>query len=101
MNLNNFKKMKKSAILVNTARGKIISEKDLIHALESKMIVGAALDVFEKEPIGKVHKLTKMQNVVLAPHIGSSSAETRAKMAQITVQNLILGLQKKKMVYSV
>jgi glyoxylate reductase len=42
-----------------------------------------------------------MQNVVLAPHIGSSSAETRAKMAQITVQNLILGLQKKKMIYSV
>lgn len=101
MNLNNFKKMKKSAILINTARGKIISEKDLIHALESKMIAGAALDVFEKEPIGKGHKLTKMQNVVLAPHIGSSSAETRAKMAQITVQNLILGLQKKKMVYSV
>ena len=101
MNLNNFKKMKKSAILVNTARGKIISEKDLIRALESKIIAGAALDVFEKEPIGKGHKLTKMQNVVLAPHIGSSSAETRAKMAQITVQNLILGLQKKKMVYSV
>ena len=101
MNLKNFKKMKKSAILVNTARGKIIDENDLVHALESKIIAGAALDVFEKEPIGKGHKLTKMQNVVLAPHIGSSSAETRAKMAQITVQNLILGLQKKKMIYSV
>ena len=101
MNLKTMKKMKRSAILVNTARGKIINEKDLLKALKAKIIAGAALDVFEKEPIGKNHKLTRMQNVVLAPHIGSSSAETRAKMAQITIQNLILGLEKKKMVYSV
>ncbi|WP_100182508.1 2-hydroxyacid dehydrogenase [Candidatus Nitrosotenuis aquarius] len=101
MNLKTMKKMKKSAILINTARGKIINEKDLVRALEAKIIAGAALDVFEKEPIGKNHKLTRMQNVVLAPHIGSSSAETRAKMAQITIQNLILGLEKKKMIYSV
>jgi glyoxylate reductase len=101
MNLKTMKKMKRSAILINTARGKIINEKDLVKALKAKIIAGAALDVFEKEPIGKNHKLTRMQNVVLAPHIGSSSAETRAKMAQITIQNLILGLQEKKMVYSV
>ncbi len=101
MNLKTFRKMKKTAVIINTARGKIINEKDLIHALKSGIIAGAALDVFEKEPIGKNHEMTKMQNVVLAPHIGSSSAETRAKMAQITVQNLILGLQKKKMIYSV
>jgi glyoxylate reductase len=101
MNYNAFRKMKKTAVIINTARGKIINEKDLIHALKSRIIAGAALDVFEKEPIGKNHALAKMQNVVLAPHIGSSSAETRAKMAQITVQNLILGLQKKKMIYSV
>ena len=101
MNLKVFRKMKKTAILINTARGKIINEKDLVRALESKIIAGAALDVFEKEPIGKNHKLAKMQNVVLAPHIGSSSAETRAMMAQITIQNLILGLSKKKMIYSV
>jgi len=98
---NSLQKMKKTAILINTARGKIINEKDLILALKTKTIAGAALDVFEKEPIGKNHPLTKMQNVVLAPHIGSSSAETRAKMAQITVQNLVLGLQRKKMIYSV
>lgn len=101
MNLKTMKKMKRSAILINTARGKIINEKDLLKALKEKIIAGAALDVFEKEPIGKNHKLTRMQNVVLAPHIGSSSAETRAKMAQITIQNLIFGLEKKKMVYSV
>jgi glyoxylate reductase len=101
MNLKTMKKMKRSAILINTARGKIINEKDLVKVLKAKIIAGAALDVFEKEPIGKNHKLTRMQNVVLTPHIGSSSAETRAKMAQITIQNLILGLQEKKMVYSV
>lgn len=101
INLNSLQKMKKTAILINTARGKIINEKDLIRALKTKTIAGAALDVFEKEPIGKNHPLTKMQNVVLAPHIGSSSAETRAKMAQITVQNLVLGLHGKKMIYSV
>ena len=101
INLNSLQKMKKTAILINTSRGKIINEKDLIQALKTKTIAGAALDVFEKEPIGKNHPLTKMQNVVLAPHIGSSSVETRAKMAQITVQNLVLGLQGKKMIYSV
>lgn len=101
MNLKNLQKMKKTAFIINTSRGKIINEKDLVKALKSKTIAGAALDVFEKEPINKNHPLAKMQNVVLAPHIGSSSAETRMKMAQITVQNLVLGLQGKKMVYSV
>ncbi|WP_320408978.1 D-glycerate dehydrogenase [Candidatus Nitrosotenuis cloacae] len=101
IDLQILKKMKKSSFLINTSRGKIINEKDLIQALKAKTISGAALDVFEKEPIGKNHELTKMENVVLAPHIGSSSAETRHKMAQITIQNLILGLQGRKMVYSV
>lgn len=95
------KKMKKSSFLINTSRGKIIDEKDLVRALKAKIIAGAALDVFEREPIRKSHELTKMENVVLAPHIGSSSAETRHKMAQITIQNLILGLQRRKMIYSV
>lgn len=99
--LATFKKMKRTAFIINTARGKLVNEKDLAKALQAKIISGAALDVFEKEPIAKNHALTKMQNVVLAPHIGSSSAETRAKMAQITIQNLVLGLQQKKMIYSV
>jgi glyoxylate reductase len=96
-----FRKMKKTAFLVNTARGKIINEADLTSALKMGHIAGAALDVFETEPIGRHHPLSKMQNVVLAPHIGSSTAETRRKMAEITVQNLVLGLEGKKMVYSV
>lgn len=101
INIKIFKKMKKSALLVNTARGKIVNESDLIRALRSKLIAGAALDVFEWEPLDKHSLLTKMENVVLAPHIGSSTAETRAKMAQITLQNLVLGLKGKKMIYSV
>lgn len=96
-----FSKMKKTAVLINTARGKIINEGHLIKALESKLIAGAALDVFECEPIGIKNPLTKMNNVVLSPHIGSSTVETRKKMAEITMQNLILGLKGKDMIYSV
>ena len=96
-----FQKMKKNSYLVNTARGKIINEQDLIEALKKKRIAGAALDVFENEPIGESNKLKSLQNVVLTPHIGSSTLETRKKMADITVKNLIFGLQGKKMVYSV
>ena len=96
-----FRKMKKSAFLVNTSRGKIVNEKDLVAALKKKMIAGAGLDVFEMEPISKKHPLVKLQNAVLAPHIGSSTKETRTKMAEITVKNLNLGINGKKPIYSV
>jgi glyoxylate reductase len=96
-----FSMMKKSAFLVNTARGNIVNEKDLITALKKKTIAGAALDVFQIEPICENHPLTKIQNVVLAPHIGSSTKETRAKMAKITIKNLKLGINGKKPTYSV
>ena len=96
-----FKKMKNTAFLINTARGKIIKEKDLVSALKRKTIAGAGLDVFESEPIGKNHPLTKIPNVVLAPHIGSSTKETREQMARITVKNLNLGINGKKPIYSV
>lgn len=100
-NMKVFKKMKKSAFLINTARGKIVNEKDLTIALNKKIIAGAALDVYESEPISKNHPLTKIQNIVLAPHIGSSTKETREKMAEITVKNLDLGINGKSPIYSV
>ena len=100
-NMKNFKKMKKSAFLINTSRGKVVNEKDLVIALKKKMILGAGLDVFETEPIKKSHPLVKLQNVVLAPHIGSSTKETRVKMAEITIKNLNLGMNGKKPIYSV
>jgi len=99
--MKTFKKMKKTAFLINTARGKIINEKDLIIALNKKIIAGAALDVYESEPISKNHPLTKIQNVVLAPHIGSSTDKTRAKMAEIAIKNLNLGINGKSPIYSV
>jgi len=96
-----FRKMKKTAFLINTSRGKVINEKDLVTAIKKKTIAGAGLDVFEEEPIKKNHPLVKLQNVVLAPHIGSSTKETRSKMAEITVKNLDLGINGKKPIYSV
>ena len=100
-NMKIFRKMKKSAFLINTSRGKIVNEKDLVTALKKKRIAGVGLDVFEIEPISKKHPLVKLQNVVLAPHIGSSTKETRIKMAEITVKNLNLGMSGKKPIYSV
>ena len=96
-----FRKMKKTSFLINTSRGKIINEKDLVTALKKKIIAGAGLDVFETEPISKKHPLVKLQNVILTPHIGSSTKETRVKMAEITVRNLNLGMNGKKPIYSV
>ena len=94
-------KMKTTAFLINTSRGKIINQKNLIDSLVQKRIQGAALDVFEEEPIKKTNKLSRLENVVLLPHIGSSTHETRWTMADITVKNLILGLNHKKPIYSV
>ncbi len=96
-----FKKMKDSSFLINTSRGRIINEKDLETALRKKLISGAGLDVFETEPIKKNHPLTKLSNTVLAPHIGSSTKETRIKMAEIVVKNLKLGISGKSPTYSV
>lgn len=101
INMSLLKKMKKTAYLVNTSRGKVIKEADLVSALKNKVIAGAALDVFEKEPLSKNHPLAKLQNVVLTPHIGSSTEETRKEMAEITVENLKRGLSGKRLIYSV
>ncbi len=83
-----FQKMKDTAYIVNIARGPIIKEDDLVLALKEGWIKGAALDVFEHEP--HIHpELIKMDNVVLTPHIGSASEETRNKMAILAAQSII------------
>ena len=80
-------KMKPEAVLVNTSRGPVVDEAALANALESRRIFAAGLDVYEEEP--EVHpKLLKLENVVLAPHIGSASIETRDKMANLAAENL-------------
>ena len=101
MNSKIFKIMKKTSFLINTSRGKIVNEKHLVSALKTKQIQGAGMDVYEMEPIKKDNPLLKLENVVLSPHVGSSTKETRQKMSDITAKNLILGLEGKKLLYSV
>jgi glyoxylate reductase len=83
------KMMKKTAYLINNARGPIVEEKALYKALKEGWIAGAGLDVFEQEPTPKDNPLLKLDNVVVAPHISSASYETRAKMVEIVAENLI------------
>lgn len=76
-----------NGMLVNIARGSVVVEAALVRALECKRIAGAALDVFEHEPLGD-SPLRTFDNVVLSPHIGSATHETRLAMAQLTVDNV-------------
>ncbi len=84
--------MKNTAYLVNTARGECVDEEALVAALENGDIAGAALDVFEHEP-ELTPGLAALDNVVLAPHAGSASIETRTEMAVIAAENLLAGLR--------
>lgn len=101
VNLKLLKKMKKTSFLINTARGKIINEKDLEIALKKKIIAGAGLDVFQREPINSKHPLVKTPNLILTPHSGSATVETRKKMAEIAVKNLTLALSGRRPIYQV
>jgi lactate dehydrogenase-like 2-hydroxyacid dehydrogenase len=83
--------MKPSAILVNTSRGPVVDEAALAQALSDRVIAAAGLDVFENEP--QVHPLLlKLENVVLAPHIGSASIDTRRKMSLLAAENALAAL---------
>lgn len=86
------KLMKETSVLINTARGGIIDEKALYHALKNREIWAAGLDVFEGEPVPVDHPLLTLPNLVTLPHIGSASIATRLKMAALAVQNLADGL---------
>ncbi|MDN5845462.1 MAG: D-glycerate dehydrogenase [Candidatus Nitrosocosmicus sp.] len=87
------RKMKRDTYLINISRGKIIKERDLIRGLKEKLIAGAGLDVYEDEPIRSNNPLIRMQNVVLLPHIGSASIDTRNKMSEIAASNIIYVLK--------
>ena len=82
------RRMKPTAYLVNTARGPVVHEGELAAALQDRVIAGAALDVFEREP--EVHPdLLTLENLVLAPHLGSATVETRTAMAMLAARNLV------------
>ncbi len=87
------KLMKKDAYLINTSRGSIIDEEALCRALKEGGIAGAGLDVFAKEPLPLDSPLAKLRNVVLTPHVGSATVETRRKMAQVSAENVRRVLQ--------
>jgi phosphoglycerate dehydrogenase-like enzyme len=81
--------MKKTAFLINTARGDAIETAALIKALKKGSIGGACLDVFEREPLASSSGLVRMKNVVLTPHIGSATHSTRKRMADAAVNSII------------
>ena len=78
-----------------TLSGGLIQQDDLIEALKQGEIAGAGLDVMTPEPIAPDHELVKMPNVVLTPHIGTSTRETRLEMINLVVDNILAGLQDK------
>jgi glyoxylate reductase len=83
-------KMKKTAFLINTARGQVINEVELIAALKSRLIAGVGLDVFETEPLPKSSPLMEMkQNIVILPHIGCATYRTRSKMSEVAARNVL------------
>ena len=93
INAEKLKLMKTSAILVNTARGAVIDEEALAIALKERWIAGAGLDVYEKEPIDPQNPLLALDNIVLVPHMGSATTQTRSAMSVLAARNLMAVLQ--------
>ena len=86
--LNEFDKMKKSTFLINTSRGPLVNEDDLIIALSTNVIAGAGIDVYEKEPLPSDHKLRFIPNALLLPHIGYVTAENYSLFYRQMIENL-------------
>jgi phosphoglycerate dehydrogenase-like enzyme len=93
INQSTLKRMKSSAVLINTARGQVVEEPALVAALQAGIIAGAALDVYEEEPLPLDSPLRKMDNVMLAPHNSNSSPSAWEAIHWSTLRNLLDGLQ--------
>ena len=93
INADLLRKMKKTAILVNTSRGPVVDQAALYVALRDGIIAGAALDVTDPEPIAMDDPLLTLENCIIAPHIASASVTTRTKMAVMAAENLLAGLR--------
>jgi glyoxylate reductase len=101
MNAAALAKMKPTAILVNVSRGPVVDTAALTEALQRKQIYAAALDVTDPEPLPRDHPLLALDNVVIAPHLGSATEQTRRKMAEISVENLLRGLAGQPLLHAV
>jgi len=89
--------MRKDAVIVNVARGGVIDHVSLVDALQNERILGAALDVTDPEPLPRDHPLLSQKNVIITPHVGSATYATRKKMAEMSIENLLLGLKGEKL----
>jgi glyoxylate reductase len=85
-------RMKPTAILINIARGPVVDTDALTEALAARRIAAAALDVTDPEPLPRDHPLLRLDNVIITPHLGSATEQTRRRMAEISVENLLAGL---------
>ncbi len=94
-------KMKPTATLVNVARGAVVDKDALAEAMAAKRIFAAALDVTDPEPLPRDHPLLKLANVIITPHLGSATEETRRRMAELSVLNLFAGLEGKELPFRV
>ena len=94
-------KMKPTATLVNVARGAVVDKDALAEAMAAKRIFAAALDVTDPEPLPRDHPLLKLDNVIITPHLGSATEETRRRMAELSVVNLFAGLEGKELPHRV
>jgi len=93
--------MKRTATLVNVARGAVVDAAALTDALTDRRIHAAALDVTDPEPLPRDHPLLKLDNIIITPHLGSATEETRHRMAELSVENLLAGLAGEPLPYQV
>lgn len=96
-----FAQMKKTAILINIARGPVVDTEALTEALMNRQIYGAAVDVTDPEPLSRDHPLLKQTNLVLTPHLGSATEQTRERMGEVSVENLWRGLRGEPLLHQV
>lgn len=97
INAETLSKMKPDSILVNTARGAVVDQEALYHALKNRVIRAAAVDVTDPEPLPPDHPLLSLDNLIITPHIASATVKTRNNMVQIAIDNLLAGLSGEKL----
>ena len=89
INRNTIELMKPTAVIINTSRGGVIDQADLIEALKNGRLLGAGLDVYESEPLKKDNPLCSLKNIVMTPHVGGNTVDNNANMAQRAVDNIV------------